>query len=619
MNLVFSVSILFLLSNIVKSEPLNSTAALVNVSFSGQVGFFLEEIPDSLQLATKLYLIDSVKVSDEQWRKRAEMQTKYTMMNQNWRPYYSRDGRMQLTLPPPEVWQITFTSPPFPITIESYSYVARNYTFWGMLIGTSASLAESEPSLAQMGGAHVDTFVVPPDPEHAFQRVGYACSNEATLSLDVVNSENYWIMYDQHCKVEPFVPYANRTYEQNQRQCHWTVFPNRTCLEALRETVGSVRLVIQWKRVEWNDTLADRFRFGKQTSPSTDIVGHVENLKENLNIGYKYFANDSCALSEGGAGSGNNGAGCIDEPGWRHLFRFASSTINLGKKGFHLGDVTNEQYFDKGIFEWNDCHKHFHFAHYQSFIFGLKPGSKTGFCLFSSNRYYNNEDVPFSSPYYNCSYQGISEGWGDDYYQGLDCQWIDVTRINAGKYTLNIISNPDNFLCEGEFDMHQNGSHKWHATEFFTTDNKTVYKQSCHFQPGHHENNLNTLLVDFRGRTQTLVTEPCTRLPALSTKKDCGFSLYLDMLKCVPSANGTAEYKFISTEKTPIVVRFCESSIKLGHSTYCEYVHSLANVVVMPMSIESIKFQCPVYRDDVEVGGVFSILISSLMPQNFYE
>ena len=41
-----------------------------------------------------------------------------------------------------------------------------------------------------------------------------------------------------------------------------------------------------------------------------------------------------------------------------------------------------------------------------------------------------------------CSDQGIQAGWADVYGAHLDCQWIDVTDVPAGIYTLEIEVNP---------------------------------------------------------------------------------------------------------------------------------------------------------------------------------
>jgi hypothetical protein len=43
---------------------------------------------------------------------------------------------------------------------------------------------------------------------------------------------------------------------------------------------------------------------------------------------------------------------------------------------------------------------------------------------------------------YDCNFQGISAGWGDDYPGRLDGQWVDVTGVPPGDYELVVIVNP---------------------------------------------------------------------------------------------------------------------------------------------------------------------------------
>lgn len=199
----------------------------------------------------------------------------------------------------------------------------------------------------------------------------------------------------------------------NQEVCHWTAFPNVTCIDALRQNVGFVNTTITWKRIKWNNELAEKYKYGEQTSETADLSGVVENTLDSVNIGFKFFDETSCALGEGGS-SGRKG--CILQPGWRQLLRFESSSKNVGKTDLHLGDVFSNQYLEHAIFEFDPCHLHYHFQHYENYLFGNLTGRKTGFCLQTTWRYHNNEYVGFNTPYSFCSYQGISVGWGSYYF-----------------------------------------------------------------------------------------------------------------------------------------------------------------------------------------------------------
>ncbi len=380
--LTFIIQILFALSK----EP---DGALLRISFNGQVGYLLDEIPSSLQDEAIKYVRD--KVTNEQWRVRAELQIKHTIYRQVFREVYFED-RLQLTLPPLQVWDIKFIGEPYTTNINGHRYIARNYRFNSILIGRADTVNASEPLLEPIGGVYSDIFMVPADPEHVFQRIGYACSDESSFPLDTVNSENSWTYHDQECDVEPYTPIENRTYELNLDSCHWTNFPKRSCVKALRDDIGLVKLNIIWKRIRYDPVLADRYRFGEQTSLYADIEGVTSKLVDEINVGYKYFKENACTLNEGG---NKFHKGCIGRHGWRQLLRFTSSSINVGKTDLTLGDVYDPIYTQKGIYEYSNCHLHYHFSHYENYVFGNIPGSKTGFCLQTTWRYHNNEYISF--------------------------------------------------------------------------------------------------------------------------------------------------------------------------------------------------------------------------------
>lgn len=234
----------------------NNNAALIETSFSSQVGYLLDEIPPHALREAKKYI--KKEVSDNQWLVRAKLQILSTEYRQVFRTYYFAP-LLQLTLPPEQVWNITFTSKPKEVTVQNHAYIVRDYSFYSVLIGTANSINKSEPLLDRVDGLYTDTFVVPVDPEHVFQRTGYACADESSFSLDTVTSENFLTYFDQECGVEPYIPIENRTLATNLN-CHWTKFPNVTCLQALEQKVGSKSVVITWKRIAWDESVAKQFR-----------------------------------------------------------------------------------------------------------------------------------------------------------------------------------------------------------------------------------------------------------------------------------------------------------------------------------------------------------------------
>src|SRR4029453_15071506 len=91
----------------------------------------------------------------------------------------------------------------------------------------------------------------------------------------------------------------------------------------------------------------------------------------------------------------------------------------------------------------------------------------------------NNENSPTWSPYNDCAFQGISEGWGDQYNAGIECQWLDLTTVDtsAGAVTqpLGFRSNPDGFLCEGDPIVGGDGLPLWEPTAFTTTAGENLH------------------------------------------------------------------------------------------------------------------------------------------------
>jgi hypothetical protein len=51
---------------------------------------------------------------------------------------------------------------------------------------------------------------------------------------------------------------------------------------------------------------------------------------------------------------------------------------------------------------------------------------------------------------YDCEFQGLQVGYADLYPAELDCQWIDVTDLPPGDYTLHVLFNPENLLADDD-------------------------------------------------------------------------------------------------------------------------------------------------------------------------
>ncbi len=136
---------------------------------------------------------------------------------------------------------------------------------------------------------------------------------------------------------------------------------------------------------------------------------------------------------------------CVGGPGIRKLLRFDALIHNRGDEDLVVGDPEDLPH----LFEFSECHGHFHFA--QASVYELldddgelvAPGRKQGFCL--------EDSVPSDrntrgGRKYECERQGLQIGWADLYPKELDCQWIDVTDVPPGDYTLRVHWNPNGLL-----------------------------------------------------------------------------------------------------------------------------------------------------------------------------
>lgn len=173
--------------------------------------------------------------------------------------------------------------------------------------------------------------------------------------------------------------------------------------------------------------------------PLPDLAADTPRLQESLVEEWKYFAEDDCAIAEG----------CILSGGWRRLLRFDLTTPNYGSADLKFGDPTGNP-----LFHYSECHDHFHFdgyARYQLLDAGqneVARGHKQAFCLLDFEPW---TDGARKRPRYTCENQGISQGWADTYDSYLDCQWIDITDVAAGTYTVHAAVNVDSIVPELDY------------------------------------------------------------------------------------------------------------------------------------------------------------------------
>lgn len=177
----------------------------------------------------------------------------------------------------------------------------------------------------------------------------------------------------------------------------------------------------------------------------------------------------------------------------RFLLGFDSATGNLGAGpltvyGYRRGgqpDMTVDQLVSRtdgssrqnrsvGVMRYavHPDHRHWHFLGFASYelrragVLKARVGSdqKTGFCLGDRYQVRNARKLPGFSPFPEQADQcglgaprlrglfaGISVGYGDRYGAYLEGQYIDITRLPPGRYTLVHTANPDRALEESDY------------------------------------------------------------------------------------------------------------------------------------------------------------------------
>lgn len=171
--------------------------------------------------------------------------------------------------------------------------------------------------------------------------------------------------------------------------------------------------------------------------PMPDLSLDLASMAATVDIQDVPFAEESCAMLEG----------CVDAPGVRRVLRFTTTTPNTGTDDVFFGDVTRDE-----DFEYSECHEHTHFSAYADYALLAADGTtaatghKQAFCLMDNANWGSPQGAR-----YTCDFQGISVGWADSYASWLDCQWIDITDVQAGDYTLRVTINPDESLPELDY------------------------------------------------------------------------------------------------------------------------------------------------------------------------
>jgi hypothetical protein len=172
---------------------------------------------------------------------------------------------------------------------------------------------------------------------------------------------------------------------------------------------------------------------GPLTGPLGCDAPDLVVLDDDLNLYTQliWVQPDSCTLYEG----------CVDGIGWRKVLRFDTKAANLGSRDLILGVPANHP----DLYTYSPCHAHHHFDDYARYTLldgdeQVAAGHKQAFCLLDWEPW-SWPELGVEDQVFSCFNQGLSLGWSDTYEASLDCQWIDITDVPPGQYTLRMEVN----------------------------------------------------------------------------------------------------------------------------------------------------------------------------------
>lgn len=149
---------------------------------------------------------------------------------------------------------------------------------------------------------------------------------------------------------------------------------------------------------------------------------------------------------------GDVAEGCASATSGVDLLRFSTFTSNGGDADLAIGDpVCPDCDENPGAVCGNplfhcspaDGHGHGHWTDYAIYELldasqqVVATGGKLGFCLIDS--FCEAGQLP---AYLSCSFQGLSAGCTDEYAYTLGCQYVEITGLPDGSYTLRISVDP---------------------------------------------------------------------------------------------------------------------------------------------------------------------------------
>jgi cysteine-rich repeat protein len=289
--------------------------------------------------------------------------------------------------------------------------------------------------------------------------------------------------------------------------------------------------------------------------PLPDLSVSEEATSDSLELEEHLFEAGDCPVMDG----------CVGGAGTRRLLRFDTLVPNTGDGDLILGTP------EAGTFQWSECHEQYYVEDFMSFelldVGGatVANGSRKASCVVDSSVYVDAAGTPESARFH-CGFQGIQRGWADSRSADLECQWVDVTDVEPGDYTLRITVNPDESLPESSYD-----------------------------------NNVVEVAVVVTGEEVTDPLAPC-ETAAVGLERECGWEVAAGFLGASCEAGETISVTCGCVETPPCsgdpMLRVCPDD------EACEFGSAIG-------SSEDACGECPLASFTCPAGGSYTVLVGA--------
>jgi hypothetical protein len=274
-----------------------------------------------------------------------------------------------------------------------------------------------------------------------------------------------------------------------------------------------------------------------------------------------------CSVAEGSVGAA----------GVRRLLRFSTGATNDGLGDLLLGSPTDPQ--NAGFFVYAPCHGHYHFSGFANYKLLAQDGTvalnghKQAFCIEDNVDKTGVEPNPM--PPTNCESPGLHRGWSDVYTNHTEANWIDITGLAAGTYTLVVTLNDEHIIVESDYT---NNAAQVQITiqddptpEICPSDTEALLRCVGESDPGTFATPMTRCYSGVRNTETCTSPGECTQPSEIAHQSHCGDGSSTSVSTTCPSNVSTTPYCTTATDPmtgaTKSVRMWCANGVV--NTEYC--------------------------------------------------